>query len=283
MATLNMMKQFSVAAVGSAIFVAGSLLMVQKQADAATIGVFGSTDGTSTVNGSGYVANQLANLGLFDAVKVLNGNENAATLARYDAILFYTNGGADLSYFGNKLADYVDAGGKLVVSTFAYQTSYFHNLGRLVTDGYLPFQNYQGNYYNVTLGRFNPNHPIMQGPLSIKSVGGYYHDKVDLTLDAELVASWSDGSPFIAVDRGSKVVGITLFPKNFSPIISGASGDYNNVFGNALYFAANQSNAPTVPEPSTIVGSAIVLGFGSFLKRKSFQKQAKNKSKVSSS
>lgn len=278
MATSNMMKQLSVAAVGSAFFFTGSLLMVQKQADAATIGVYGGTDGISTTSGSGNVANQLENLGLFDAVNVLGGSEDAATLAQYDAILFYNNSGSDLSNFANKLADYVDAGGKLVVSTFVYQTAAANNgdLGRLVTDGYLPFQNYQDNYYNVTLGSFNPNHPIMQGPLPINSVGGYFHDKVDLTLDAELVASWSDGSPFIAVDGGSKVVGITLFPNDYYQNIS---GDYDNVFGNALYFAANQSTS--VPEPASILGSAIALGFGTFLKRKSFQKQEKKKSKVS--
>ncbi|WP_341532225.1 PEP-CTERM sorting domain-containing protein (plasmid) [Nostoc sp. UHCC 0302] len=268
MATSNIMKQLSVAAIGSAFFVTGSLLMVQKQVDAATIGVYGSTDGISTTNGSGHVANQLANLGLFDAVNVLNGSEDAATLRRYDAILFYSNFSSDLNNFANKLANYVDAGGKLVVSTFAYQTAAFSNLGRLVTGGYLPFQNYQDNYYDVTLGSFNPNHPIMKGPLPINSVGGYYHDKVDLTVDAELVASWSDGSPFIAVDSGSKVVGITLFPNDY---YQNLSGDYNNVFGNALYFAANQS--PAVPEPASILGLATALGFGIFFKRKSFQKQ----------
>jgi VCBS repeat-containing protein len=100
------------------------------------VAVFGGTDGTSPVFGSGNVANDLQALGIFDSVAVLNGSESLATLQGYDAVLAYTNGYGQFFDFGNTLASYVDGGGHLVAATFAYQgqpggTEW----GRLETEG----------------------------------------------------------------------------------------------------------------------------------------------------
>jgi hypothetical protein len=227
-------------------FAAGftALVLITGSASAAPlqIAVYGGTDG---VAGAQSVANALGGLGLFDSTAALNGSETAAQLAAYDAILFYTNWSSDQSAMGNALADYVDAGGGLVAATFVWQAS---TLGRLATDGYLPFQNYQGNYVTSTLGAYDSSHAIMQGVGAVASV---FRDRMDLTPDAELIASWLDGYPMVAID-GSGVVGISMFPR------LGVSGDHMQLFGNALAFAANAEQVAPVPEPA----SMMLLGAG---------------------
>ncbi len=208
------------------------------------IAVFGASDGTG---GAGFVADDLLALGIFDSVSVLNGSENLAMLNQYDAVLAYQNGYSSSTYMGNLLADYVDGGGGVVAATFIWQNEanyYGGDWGRLESDGYLPFENYQGNYSYVSLGSYDASHAIMDSAFTITSVGGYYHDVVDLTSDAQLVASWNTGSPFVAVD-GSGVVGISLFPNDYYGQLS---GQYMELFGNALGYVAN-----TGPDEDTAI------------------------------
>jgi len=63
---------------------------------------------------------------------------------------------------GNVLADYVDAGGGLVM-TIASFVDGFHIQGRLLTEGYFPFELGFGPSGASSLGPFDPNHPIMEG------------------------------------------------------------------------------------------------------------------------
>ncbi|MBI4184382.1 MAG: tandem-95 repeat protein, partial [Proteobacteria bacterium] len=220
------------------------------------IAVYGASDGTF---GAGNVASDLAALGIFGSVTVLNGSESLATLQQYDSILAYQNGWSDSASIGNRLADYVDAGGGLVTATFIWQNEDAAYLGwswgRLETDGYMPFENYQGNYFSVSLGSYDSGHPIMSGPLTITSIGGYYHDVVDLSSDAQLVASWNTGSPFVAVDGGSGVVGITLFPNDAYGTLS---GDYMQLFGNALAFVSG-GGAYTDEDTAVTIAAADLL------------------------
>lgn len=238
------------AVAGSAIITI-ALSTIPVTANAASVGVFGGSDGANTSN----VVSDLSALGLFSSVTQLTGAESAATLSAYDAILLYSNSATGYPSFGDALADYKDAGGGLVAATFLYQTldpSFGQSYGRLQSDGYLPYNSFIGNYSSDTLGTYNAAHPIMSGPLGISAIGGYYRDLVTLSADATLVASWADGYPLVAVD-GTGVVGVFLFPNDFYGYLS---GDYMNLFGNALYYAANAT--PIVPEPSTV----LLLGAG---------------------
>lgn len=217
-----------------------------------SVGVFGGSDGPYT----NTVVDNLSNLGVFSSVTALTGNETVSELGAYSSILVYNNSAADYSSFGSTLADYVDAGGGLVAATFLYQTmgSGF-NYGRLETGGYLPFASYSSNYTTSTLGNYDASDPIMQG---VTQLSGYYRDVVTLSSDARLVASWADGAPLVAVDS-SRVIGVFLFPNNY---YGDVSGDYNQLFANALTVAA-------VPEPETyammIAGLAIM---GTLARRK---------------
>lgn len=222
---------------------------------ALNVGIVPTSDGAAGAN----VQSDMIATGLFGTVDLLTGLESQAILSTYDSILVYQNTAADHSAVGNNLATYVDNGGGLVAATFIYQNYAFYTggWGALETGGYLPFENYTGNYNTNTLGLYNASHAIMAGPLSISAISGSYRDLVSLSADAELVASWSDGSPFVAVDGGSGVVGITLFPND---LYGNLGGDYNALFANALYFAGNGEVTPDVPDSGATL-SLLALGF----------------------
>lgn len=232
---------------------------------AMSVGVIGGSDGTSTTDGSGNVANDLAALSIFSQVDALAVSVSYTTIASYDAILFYTSYGTSVPMpIANKLADYVDAGGGLVTGAFLFQ-NFVNVLGRLRSDGYLPFEHQSiDSYGSTSMNWYDSTHPIMQGPLTVSSVSGYFHDDVTLNSDATLIATWADGEPFVAIDDGSGVVSINLLPNDYWS--TKPSGDYMELFGNALYYVGNP-----VPVPATmlLLGSGLV-GLAGF--RRKFKK-----------
>ena len=66
---------------------------------------------------------------------------------------------------GDVLAEYEDAGGVVVVSTFAWDNRGGWNLaGRWMTGGYTPYNSTdQTNFSNNTANITDPGHPLMQG------------------------------------------------------------------------------------------------------------------------
>jgi hypothetical protein len=188
--------------------------------------------------------------GHFDSVTNIDGDAKTlpslAELMAYDAIMVspnwpwtYANRSDDL---GNLLADYVDAGGGLVMTMFSWQSPGVNDLrGRLLSGGYSPFIGGSNPYSYASLSTFTV-HPIMAG---VNTVNGYFRDAVTLSNDAQSIATWSDGVPFVAIDSGSGVVGINLFPEDFYGEIS---GDYATLFINALNWAASQNKKHSKPK-----------------------------------
>lgn len=217
------------------VFMVFTFVNLQGVALAINVGyLHGNTDYQESVRG--YLDGQ------FDSVTLIDGNaETLPTLSElmaYDAILASTNW--PWSYvnrsdnLGNLLADYVDAGGGLVMTTFSWQYQGVNGLGgRLLNGGYSPFTGGSNLYsYASALGNYTL-HPIMSG---VNTVDGYYRDAVTPSNDAQVIANWSDSVPFVAVDSGSGVVGINVFPEDSAGDIS---GDYAQLFVNALNWAAS--------------------------------------------
>jgi len=118
---------------------------------------------------------------------------------------------------------------------------------------YSPFQQAGGSLYTTAdLDWYNSTHPIMNG---VSAISEYYRDNVVLTTNAELVANWSDGYPFVAV-KGS-VVGITLFPPPLQ-----WTGDVPTLIHNALVWTVPQPVLDLVPE--TGFASLTIVGSGGF-------------------
>lgn len=202
----------------------------------------------NTETGRSEIAINFLN-GNFDSVTPINGD--AATLPTlselltYDAIMVSPNhewhyAGRSIE-LGNLLADYVDAGGGLVMTTFSWQYPDINGLhGRLMDGGYSPFTGGYSLYSTASLESFT-SHPIMEG---VNEISGFYRDAVVPSDDAQIIAAWSDGTPFVAIDAGSGVVGINLFAESYPWEIN---GDYAKLFVNALNWTASHKKQHANP------------------------------------
>ena len=150
---------------------------------------------------------------------------------------------ADPVAMGNVLADYVDAGRGLIltVATFA---SGWEIKGRLLNDGYFPFNLGYGPAGGASLGTFNPSHPIMQGVTS-----AYGDLLVDLTLadGAELVASWNTSWPFIAT-KGKNVAAVNIYVTE----PGFWTGDIPTILHNAAFWVGSCRWLSAEPDTGTI-------------------------------
>ncbi len=218
---------------------------------------------------NGIVSGYLTGTGQFAAgdityINISGVTPTPDTLKTFDSVLVWSDDQLlDSATLGNNLADYVDWGGGVVLATFAFYSGVDVG-GRIASDGYLPFT--VDNFYSTrTLGTVaDPTHPIMNG---VTSLGGIFVDNVSTNPGATVLARWDDGTPAVAIGSVPSVVGISLYPGEYT--MDGLTGDYATLFANALTYTANP--AP-VPEPSGLLTAAmgiagIACGFR-FRKRK---------------
>lgn len=160
-----------------------------------------------------------------------------SALVDYDAIVYWWNDTHELwpssrVSFGNRLADYVDAGG--VVVTLAFAQGEYSLLGRILVGGYLPLRPPDDAPYEIvgastatpTAGSASP---LIAG---VDEVLAGIHPRSVVAPDAELLAAWDDGTPAAAV-RGRVVsVGIRLDPTDVD-----LAGDWQVLLANAVAIA----------------------------------------------
>jgi hypothetical protein len=208
------------------------------------VAVFGASGDTTWNND---VVNTISNTLVFSKVSGFLASQATPTLAQlqqYAAVLVYS----DASFYdsvgmGNVLADYVDAGGGVVVATFGFNSDGYGLLGRLVTGGYLPLTTgEQTSGTALTFVADQPNHPILNGVTSFNGGSSSYHELVTTTSGASLVAHWTDGQPLVATKQLTAGRVIAL---NFYPPSSNASSDFwlantkgGLLMANALLYAA---------------------------------------------
>ena len=148
---------------------------------------------------------------LFDA---FSGTPTLGQLQQYNIVYAFSNNGwADATAMGNVLADYEDAGGVVVVSTFAFDNRGPWLLqGRWVTDGYTP---YNSSSDHRLLDQYGQHHPtranrLMQG---VTNLTAFYRNGVTLASGAASVAVWTDGPPAVAYQthNGHTAVGMNAY------------------------------------------------------------------------
>lgn len=207
-------------------------------------------------NETGFTENYLVGTGMFTADDIdywnaIYSTPTVAELSAYDAVMVWVNSSLfDSTLLGDNLADYVDLGGGVVLAGFCLNPSANHLDGRITTAGYSPLTGDGGIYGDASLGTYDVSSPLMTG---VSSLTGYYgRDTGTLNPGAVLAASWSDGVYLASHNHGGQVVDITLYPGEITQ--EGLSGDYAQLFANALSFSSN----PVVPEP----GSLFALGTG---------------------
>jgi hypothetical protein len=142
------------------------------------------------------------------------GTPTAAELAAKDVVVSVGDscgGYSDATLWGDRLADYVDAGGAV------FQTAYDNwdeptaqPLGRFASAGYPPLLLGPNDNLDVTLGeRVVPTSPILQGVPDFQSTSD---TTTPLAPGATLLAKWSDGRNAIAIK--GRVVATSASPGN---------------------------------------------------------------------
>ena len=197
------------------------------------------------------VVAKLAATSAFSQVDVFNANSGTPTLAQllsYDAVLVYSDGTnfSNPTLLGDRLADYADAGGGVVVATFATVNS-LSLQGRIVTGGYLPYiAGSQSDGTSLTLVADIPGHPLLSGVSSFNGGSMSYHGIVTLAPGATQVAQWSNGQPLVMYSEpagASPVVALNFFPPSSDARSDfwDASTDGAALMKNALQFSGGNS------------------------------------------
>jgi len=131
------------------------------------------------------------------------------------------------SIMGNRLADYVDSGGGVLLTQFCFGSSW--ELQGRIMDSYSPFAPGQILYNNRSLGNFDSGNPLMA---NVSDVTEYYASAVTMDNGGISVASWNDDTPFVAYNPDHDVVALNGFigdPRQFT-------GDMMTIVYNAINY-----------------------------------------------
>lgn len=142
-----------------------------------------------------------------------------ATLREYDVVVAHTNSVlSDGAAIGDVLADYVDAGGKVVLLQYSFSLqSTLPILGRIMTEGYSPLQpaaaaEISGNrfidYNSVTY----PLHPIFNGT-DVRNLEFFANNNTSnpvLDATATLIALDDKGANAIAINADGNIMALQI-------------------------------------------------------------------------
>jgi hypothetical protein len=164
------------------------------------------------------------------------GTPSAATLATYDLVASTGDGGSgyqDQALWGNRLADFLDAGGALI--QFAYDNwddSNVHPTGRFESGGYAPFIPGPDDALPTSLGAILvPGSPLLAGVPSFDTDGNV---TPTLAPGATLLAKWADDR--LAIATKGRVLSVGASPttnQGFNPMSAAAQLAVNA--GNVLH------------------------------------------------
>src|ERR1043166_3025562 len=194
----------------------------------------------------------------FDA---FSSTPTLAQLEQYNIVFAFSNNAwNDATAMGNVLADYEDAGGVVVVSTFAYDNRGGWLLaGRWVTGGYSPYNSsnvtdFVTNTANIT----QPGNCLMQG---VTNLTAFYRNGVTLTSGAVSVADWTDGPSAVAykANNGYTAAGINAY---LGVVAQPITGDWGKTIVNAgrCYLLPCGTPSPTPTATATATATATTTG-----------------------
>ncbi|MBZ0267807.1 hypothetical protein K8I85_06595, partial [bacterium] len=142
-------------------------------------------------------------------------------LAAYDVVLVYTNAlpGSNAAPAGDVLADYADAGGKVLLTQASY-TSGYEIMGRIMTDGYSPWSAGAdaGDATDRTIDVSSvalPPHPVFTG-INLPAWSATQIAASSMSAPATLgtpttLATFTNGHNAVAINQAGNVMAINLF------------------------------------------------------------------------
>jgi PKD repeat protein len=152
-------------------------------------------------------------LGAVDVYDAYYGTPTLAELQAYDVVLTWSNYHyADPNAIGNVLADYVDAGGRVINLMASMGTHGWQMGGRFMNEGYTAVNGGDGLWSTSCLGTYDPAHPIMSRPDPITDVCDYMRlAGTYLTPGSTAVARWQDNEILVGVKDDRSVASITSY------------------------------------------------------------------------
>lgn len=219
-----------------------------------------------TGGGGASTANELFSTGKFSQVDHIDVNSSGlptlASIQNYDSILAFTNFVPNnAAGLGNLLADYVDAGGHVVLATYAFSNPWGIG-GRITDSGYAPLTNLGVNgTVSGNLAPIDASDPVFAGVdlgnLSYFHNSNFAHPGLDI--GATLLATDGAGINMIARNSVGNVLGLNLYPGGGLP--------ENN---QELYILVANTLQP-IPEPSSLAMvsmGACIAGITGALRRR---------------
>ena len=174
--------------------------------------------------------NGFGDLGDVDYFDPRNGTPSLSLLQDYDcAVVWSNNQFSDPAALGDVLADYLDAGGAVVLPQFSFGSGW-ELQGRIMAE-YAPFTVGSLSFSDRNLGENDAGHPLMRG---IGSISEFYGVTVGLQNSPILVASYTDGLPFVAYNPENNLVAINGYVGDSRQF----TGDMAELCHNAINFAA---------------------------------------------
>lgn len=180
-----------------------------------------------------------------------------SNLQQYSALVVWSSFSIfDPTTLGNNLADYVDAGGNVVVLSFG---SSLGPTGRWASGGYDPLIGSYGGGNVGSMGTiYDPSNPIFAG---VSTINAEYIQPGTVRAGATLLASWTNDytgtgtftpTPMVIQSNGftGKVVNLNFY----------GAYPYTNTNGDIDRLIANTLNVLTVPEPATWLLGLVAAG-----------------------
>jgi hypothetical protein len=184
-------------------------------------------------------------------------------LSAYDAVFTWANFAYfDEVGFGDVLADYVDAGGRVILGAFTTYTSGNNLSGDIMTSGYSPVTSPSGSNH------FAPSAYVGDGVVLWCDVDEYtatYRDFVVLQGSGILDGTFADGEIAAAYRPDLGVIYL-----GGMETIGGVSGDYAQLLVNAVNGGGDCLHV--VPEPSSL--ALVTIGAVGLVLRRRRQKNA---------
>ena len=180
-----------------------------------------------------------------------NANSFLPSLGKLNAndLVLVCNNGAwnDAEGLGNVLADYVDAGGSVIVTVPTFYGSEYSLAGRFIDENYMPVL-MADSIGNDVLGDYDETHPVMQ------NINSIYADLIlmdaESVEEAEEVANFSAGATMVAIkDRVIALNVFVAYPGYWD-------GDIPQLFYNAIKYLTGTSWLTVLTDEVTVAQGA---------------------------
>jgi hypothetical protein len=172
------------------------------------------------------------------------GSISVNDLLPYPVVYVYNDykweaAGGSSTLIGDVLADYIDAGGKVVDNLYTHSFDEWGMGGRYITQQYSPFTTATQDFWDPTnMGTvYLPDHPIMAGVTTAGQTWGVQDP--GLTPDAVRIADWDNGQVFVAANNN--VVAFNLMPLDPQNNVLTWTGDVPTMYHNAILWLASGS------------------------------------------